>query len=311
MAHRAAAPLVQGGLVQGILGVEQIAHPLAGEGVAVAGVAGGHHAVEQVHAPPDRLQNIHRRAHAHEIAYLVLGHMGLNGLDDLVHHLRGLAHRQASNAIAVQVHLRDLAHMLHPQVREGAALVDAEQQLLGIQGPLPGVEPGHLRLAALEPPGGPGAGAFGVIIRGGVLHALVKGHGDGGAQVGLDAHTLLRAHKNSAAVDMGGEGHALLPDVPQLGQGEHLEAAAVGEHGAVPAGEGPDAPQSPDRLVTGAQVEVIGIAELDLASQLLQVIGGDRPLDGSGGGHVHKAGGLHRAVDRGKLPPAGGALGFQ
>ena len=62
-----------------------------------------------------------------------------------------------------------------------------------------------------------------------ILHTLIKGHCDGGAQVCLDLHTLLRAHKDAVAVQMRGKGHAFLRDLTQLGQAEHLESAAVGQ----------------------------------------------------------------------------------
>ena len=39
-----------------------------------------------------------------------------------------------------------------------------------------------------------------------------------GAQIGLDLHTLLRPHENLVAVDVGGEIHALLLDLPQACQ---------------------------------------------------------------------------------------------
>ena len=109
-------------------------------------------------------------------------------------------------------------------------------------------------------------------------------------------------------VDVGGEGDPLLLDVPQLGQGEHLEAAAVRQDGALPAGEFAYAPQLFHDLVPGPQVQVVGVAQLHLAVQVFQVVGGHRPLDGPGGGYVHKGRGLHRAVDGLKLPPAGAAL---
>ena len=109
---------------------------------------------------------------------------------------------------------------------------------------------------------------------------------------------------------MGVEGHPLLPYPPQAGQGEHLEAAAVGEDGLVPAGEPVEPPQLPDDPVPGADVKVVGVAELHLAPQFLQVKGGDAPLDGGAGGNVHKGRGLDSAVDGGKLPPPGSALLF-
>ena len=72
---------------------------------------------------------------------------------------------------------------------------------------------------------------------GGVLHTFIKGHGNGRAQICLDLHTLLRAHENAVTVQMGGKGHALLSDLAQLCQTEHLKSAAVGQDRPIPAGE--------------------------------------------------------------------------
>ena len=91
--------------------------------------------------------------------------------------------------------------------------------------------------------------------------------------------------------------------LPQPGQGEHLEAAAVGEHGAVPAHEPVQAAHGLHHLVPGAQVEVVGVGQLHLAADLLQIQGGHRPLDGPLGAHIHEHRGLHRAVGAGEHPP--------
>ncbi len=76
----------------------------------MAGVAGRHDAVKEVHAPGHRLDDVDG-VPTHEVAGLVLGHVGLHRVDDLVHHLRRLAHRQSADGVAVAVELGDLLHM--------------------------------------------------------------------------------------------------------------------------------------------------------------------------------------------------------
>ena len=110
---------------------------------------------------------------------------------------------------------------------------------------------------------------------------------------------------------MAGEGDALLLDLPQGGQGEDLEAAGVREDGAVPADEFMEASHLPHHLVARAQVEVIGVGELDLAAHLLQIVGADAALDGPLGADIHEDGGLHRAaVGALELTPPGLPLSF-
>ena len=169
-----------------------------------------------------------------------------------------------------------------------------------------------LDLAALEPPESPLHGRLGILVPGRVLHALIKSHGNVAAQVGLDLHGLLRPHEDPVAVDMAGEGDALLFDLPQGCQGKHLESAGVRQDGAVPVHELVEASHLPHHLVAGPQMEVIGVGQLDLAAHRFQVQGRHAALDGRLGAHVHEHRGLHRtAVGAGKLAPPGLPFFFQ
>ncbi len=277
----------------------------------MAGVPGGHDAVEEVHPPGHRLDDIGGGAHPHEVAGLVLWHMRLYRLDDGVHHLGGLPHRQPADGVAAAVDFCRLLHVPHPQVLVGGPLVDAEQHLSRVHAVRQGQQAVLLRPAPLQPPQGTLAGRLGVLVGGRIFHALVKGHGHVAAQVGLDLHGLLRPHEDPPPVDVGGEGNSLLRNLPQSRQGEHLETAGVGEHRPVPVHKTVKPPQLLHHPIAGAQVQVVGVGQLDLTAQLLQIQGGHRPLDGSLSAHVHKHRGLGRAVGAGELPPAGLALGFR
>ena len=67
----------------------------------------------------------------------------------------------------------------------------------------------------------------------------------------------------------------------------------------------------PHHLVAGAQVKVVGVGQLYLTADLLQIVGRHRTLDGPLGAHVHEHRRLHRAVGAGKDTPAGLSLCFQ
>ena len=69
------------------------------------------------------------------------------------------------------------------------------------------------------------------------------------------------------AIEMGAEAHAFVSDFAELGEAVNLEAAGVSEHGARPADEAMQAAHAADGFVTGAQVEVIGVAENDLGAE--------------------------------------------
>ena len=316
-----AAVVAAGGAVAGqadgagilhVLLVEKVDLPFPSEQVAVAGVSRGHDAVEKVHAHVDGLQNIARSTHAHEVAGLILGHMRLHGVDDAVHLLGGLTDRQTADGVALAGDLGDLMHMLDTEILVGTALVDAEEHLVAVDGLGEAVEAVHLGAATLQPADGAGAGLLDVLVGGGVLDALVEGHGYGGGQVRLDLHTLLGAHEDALAVHMGGELHALLGDLAEGGQGEDLKSAAVGEDGFGPIHELVEAAHVVDELVAGADVEVVGVGELDLAVNVIQELhGGYAALDSGAGAHVHENGGLDVTVNGVEHASAGASVGCE
>ena len=78
--------------------------------------------------------------------------------------------------------------------------------------------------------------------------AVVEGHDDVGTEEVLDAHGFFRREADDGSVDVAAESDAVgvtfgddiffgVVEIPQVGKGEDLESAGVGEHGAVPAGE--------------------------------------------------------------------------
>ena len=85
----------------------------------------------------------------------------------------------------------------------------------------------------------------------------------------------------------------------------------VGQDRAVPPHEPVQAAHLPHHLVAGAQVKVVGVGQLYLTADLLQIVGRHRTLDGPLGAHVHEHRRLHRAVGAGKDTPAGLSLCFQ
>ncbi len=126
----------------------------------------------------------------------------------------------------------------------------------------------------------------------------------------MNLHTDFRGHKNPPPVHMGIELHAFLRDFPQLRQGKYLEAAAVRQNGTVPAHEAVKPPLTADHALSGAYMKMIGVAQLHLAVELLQIIGRDAALDGGGRAHVHKGGRLNGSVNRYEFCSPGAALLF-
>ena len=100
-----------------------------------------------------------------------------------------------------------------------------------------------------------------------------------------------------AAVQMGLELHAVLGELAQLGQREHLKSAAVGQYRAIPVHEAVQPARLGDQILAGAQVQMIGVGEDNLRADLLQFVGRhgfDRGLRA----HRHEDGRFDHAVRR-------------
>ena len=93
------------------------------------------------------------------------------------------------------------------------------------------------------------------------------------------------------------EGHTLLRDLPQLRQRKNLESAAVGQNRFFPGHELVQAAQVADQLITGTHVQMIGVGQLDLTADCLQILRRERALDGRLRADIHK----HRRLDRAAL----------
>ncbi len=110
---------------------------------------------------------------------------------------------------------------------------------------------------------------------------------------------------------MGMEGHAFLFNLAQRSQRKNLEPARIGQHGAVPTHELMQPAHLPDNRVTRAHVQMVGVGQLDLTAQRLQIEGVHRAFDGARRADVHKDRRLHQAVGGLELPAAGAPGGFQ
>ena len=276
----------------------------------MAGVAAGHNAVKQIHTAVHALNDVAGGANAHQVADLIRRGVRLYRADHIIHHFGRFADSKAADCITVQIIFSNLLHVLNAQVFVGAALIDAKQQLVRVHGLALVLQAGHFRLAAQQPACGTRAAVFGVIIFSGVFHAFIKGHGNGGAKVCLNLHALFRPHKNAVAVQMRVERYAFLGNVAQLGKAEHLKSAAVGQDRAVPAGKLVQAAHIGNDLITGTQVEMIGVAQHDLCADFFQIMCRKPAFDRGSSGNVLESRCLNRAVHSLELAAAGCTLFF-
>ena len=275
----------------------------------MTGIAGRHDAVKEVHAAGNGFDDVGRRTHAHQISGAIGRHVRFYRFDNLIHYLRRLTDRQAADGITGQIQLRNFLHMLNTQIFVGTALINAPQHLTGVNGIRTLFQTLQFILAALEPPGRAVTGFCNILMGCGILDAFVKGHGNIGAQRPLNQHTLLGAHKDMPSVGMGIEINALLLDFSQNRQREHLESTTIGKDRAVPIHELMQAAQRLDHVLSGTNVEMIGIGKLHLTSQIAQIFSRNAAFDGSLCSHIHENGGLNGSMSRLKFAATCFAVG--
>ena len=110
---------------------------------------------------------------------------------------------------------------------------------------------------------------------------------------------------------MRGERHALFLDLAQLCERKHLKTAGIGQDRTVPGHEFVDAAELAHDFVARAQMQVVGVGELDLCADALQILSAQRTLDRRLRADVHKDRRLDRAVRARKFPAPCRALLFE
>ena len=190
---------------------------------------------------------------------------------DAVHFRGRLADRQAADGQARQIVLHDAFQTAQPLVVEDAALHDAEQKLPGEIPALAFIEGLVGFHTGTKPPERPVDSRFNVFPFSQGRRALVESHGDVGPQDLLHEHRFLRAQKHLLAVDVALEGHALVADVPEVGQAVDLETAAVGKYGTIPGHELVQAAQLRHSLHPGACHQMIRVPQYDVGAQSLKL----------------------------------------
>jgi len=188
--------------VLGMAGVAQVEHAARSEAPRRAPGARRHHAVEHVDPARHRCQQVIRRADAHEVARPVRRQTRHRAVQHRKHGRLAFAHSQSADRVALEADGGQRPRRCCPQVREHAALHDAElavartrqEGVAGACGPAHRQRHAGLRLRG----------------RGGEGGALVQRHGDGGVELVLDLRGAFGRQAVGAAIQVGAEGDAAL-----------------------------------------------------------------------------------------------------
>ena len=270
---------------------------LAREQHPVAAVAGRQHAVEEVDALGDRIEQVRGPADAHQIVRRRRRQGLVGGGDQLSAPGGFLAEAEPAVRIAVEAERRRRFRAAPPQVREDSSLDDPEQQLIR---PRAGGE------RALRPAQGARERRFAASTRFRVgwiaaepaeRPAFVERHRDVRAERLLDRHGPLRRQQPLRAVAGRRERDALLVDAAAIAERRDLVPPAVRQPRAAPAGEAVQAAEPGDGVLAGPFVQMEGIGEQDRRADSAQRRRID-PAHGAIGGDRHERRRRHGTVGR-------------
>ena len=138
---------------------------------------------------------------------------------------------------------------------------------------------------------------------GGILGAFIEGHGNVSAEGDLHVHGMLWREEVTGAVEVRAEADTFVRDFAESAEGKDLKAAGVGEHGARPGDKAMQAAHAADRLVAGAQIEMVGVAKDDFGAEGFERVLGNC-LYGASGADGHEDGGFDGPMGQVKLGAA-------
>src|SRR5262245_6978111 len=115
--------------------------------------------------------------------------------------------------------------------------------------------------ASRQPPQRPLHPLLGQLPRRAAGDHVVERHRDIGAEVPLDLGSALGSEPAPGAIHVAPELDPALRDGAELLQAEDLEAAAVGEHRPLPAGEAMQPAHVADDGLAGTEMEMVAVAE--------------------------------------------------
>ena len=217
---------------------------------------------------------------------------------------------QAADCISVQIQLTDLLCMLDTDIFVDRTLVNTKEHLMLIDRIRQAVQSCHLVFAAMQPSCRTLYRTLDIFSFCHTGRTLIKCHGDRGRQIGLDLHALFRSHENLSAVYMGIEIYAFFFDLSKTRQRKYLKSTGVCQDRFVPYHKFMQSAHLFYNLITRSYVKVIGVGQLHLCADLLQILGRYCSLDCCCRSDIHKNRGLYHAMHGVKLTPFCVAISF-
>eukprot|EP00760_Papus_ankaliazontas_P015013 PhM_4_TR16236/c0_g1_i1/m.98587 len=245
------------------------------------------HAVEHVHAERNAHYNVDGVAHAHEVARLVARQTLRTHGDSLPEELFCFSAAESADCVPRAVPLDHLVETAPAEVQVRAALDDAEQLLLLCV--LVGGD------AAVEPADGTQHSLLQPRPRREDVHNVIELHHNIAPKSVLYAHRVFGLKQQHRPVVAALELDALLRDLREAQQRDHLEAAGIRQDVPVPTSETVKATDGPQQLLAGPQPQVVRVSQQQLAPEAAHLFV-RQALHGTLRAHGHEHGGADGAV---------------
>ena len=171
------------------------------------------YAVKKVNPAVYRHDHVFRRTDSHKVSRFFFRKEGHYILQNPVHIFMTLSHRKTPYSIARKIQLGNLLGMIDSYIRKNSPLVDAEKKLIFVNCAFLLIKFFHPIFTTKKPACRPLHRGLNILPVRQCRRTLIEGHGNGGCQVGLNLHGLLRSHENLSSVDVGAEFHSLFPNL--------------------------------------------------------------------------------------------------
>ena len=171
-------------------------------------------AIEEIHTPVYRFQNIRRCSYSHQIGWFVLRKMWNGHIQNVIHFLMTFTNSQTAHSITVQIHLADTFCMVDTDIIKNRTLINTKEHLILIDRILQTVQPLHFFLAAFQPACRTVYGWLHIISISQGRRTFIKCHSNSRTEIGLNLHTFFRSHKDFTSVYMRMKLHTLFFDFP-------------------------------------------------------------------------------------------------
>ncbi len=282
--------------------VFKVQRPPMGKGLRIAARPGRQNAIKLVNPAHHRTHKVRWLANPHQVTRLVRGQHIDTEIKRIKHDLLALANRKTTDRMPRKVKFGKLFRTFAPQIFKNTALLNAIKRIAfaldkRILGPL---GPAHRHAHGIR------GLLFGRRERG----AFVKRHGDGRSQQMLDFHRPFRRQGKFAPVDMAFERNTIFGNLAQLGQRHHLIPAAIGQDRLVPIHEFVQTAKACNAFRTGAQHQVICIAQKNLRTRIGDIFR-QHALDRGSRSNRHEGRGIDHAVGGMNAAETGLAVGRQ